>query len=241
MSARIWLGRPSIPWRLTHKSRPHNVEESRVPKKKSAASTDKRTRSSRAETETRILDAAEELFAARNPAHVTVREVAEKAGVTHALVHQYIGTKDDLLNAVIQRVAPERQRMIAEQPDLRTVLPRLLASVMRERVHSKSQIRSAMDGVEYASLQRPIETGQKLLALVDDSLGSGSCRTPQCDAMDPRIVLAGLAAMAYGWVATEDWLTPVFELQDQDPELVRETLLELASCMLEMIYPPADA
>ena len=70
-------------------------------------------RRSREETTARILDAAEELFASRNPTHVTVREVAEKAGVTHALVHQYVGTKDDLLKAVVARGAPKRLEMIA--------------------------------------------------------------------------------------------------------------------------------
>ena len=47
---------------------------------------------SRAETTERILDAAEELFASRAPGDVTVRDVAEAAGVTHALVHSYLGT-----------------------------------------------------------------------------------------------------------------------------------------------------
>jgi len=36
----------------------------------------------------RILDSAQELFAKRGPRAVTVRQVAEYAGVSHALVHK---------------------------------------------------------------------------------------------------------------------------------------------------------
>ena len=67
-----------------------------------------RTRLSREETTTAILDAAEELFSRRDPTRVTVREIAEKAGVTHPLVHQYVGSKSDILDAVIKRGAPAR-------------------------------------------------------------------------------------------------------------------------------------
>ncbi|MEI6452861.1 MAG: helix-turn-helix domain-containing protein, partial [Actinomycetes bacterium] len=40
-----------------------------------------------------ILDAAEELFHERGYGAVTVRDIAEQAGVSHALVHQYAGSK----------------------------------------------------------------------------------------------------------------------------------------------------
>ena len=48
-----------------------------------------------------ILDAATELFADRGPNAVTVRSIAERAGINHALVHRYFGTKEDLIGAVV--------------------------------------------------------------------------------------------------------------------------------------------
>ena len=50
-----------------------------------------------------ILDAAGQLFAARGYSGVTVREIAERAGVSHALVHQYVGSKADILRGVLTR------------------------------------------------------------------------------------------------------------------------------------------
>jgi AcrR family transcriptional regulator len=49
-----------------------------------------------------LLDAAIELFAARGPASVSIRDVARHAGVHHSLVHRHFGTKDDLLAEVIE-------------------------------------------------------------------------------------------------------------------------------------------
>ena len=43
-----------------------------------------------------ILDAAEELFSARGFSAVTVRDVAKRAGVSHALIHRYLGSTDDI-------------------------------------------------------------------------------------------------------------------------------------------------
>jgi AcrR family transcriptional regulator len=55
----------------------------------------------REEVMTAILGAATELLAQRSPREVTVRDVAERANVNHALVHRHFGTKDDLLRAVL--------------------------------------------------------------------------------------------------------------------------------------------
>ena len=46
-----------------------------------------------------ILAAARELFAAHGVDGVSVRQIAAKAGVNHALVHRYFGTKDEMVAA----------------------------------------------------------------------------------------------------------------------------------------------
>lgn len=195
------------------------------------------SRSKREVTRERILDAAEELYSTRNPAQVTVRQVAEKAGVTHALVHQYVGTKEDLLNAVIHRAAPRRQETIADLPDFRAVLPLLAADVFKRKVHSRTQVRSAMDGVEYTSLTEPIATGRMLVELGNRALAEGAVRLPHDDPIDVRIAMAGFVAMTYGWAAMDDWLPHLFDLQDEDPEDVRQQLIELLSCLIELVFP----
>jgi AcrR family transcriptional regulator len=51
----------------------------------------------------RILDAAERAFAARGFGGARLRDIAQEAGVHHALVHHYFNDKRGLLEQVIQR------------------------------------------------------------------------------------------------------------------------------------------
>ena len=67
-----------------------------------------------ADTKTRILDAAFRCLASSGYAALSVREIAKDAGVNHALINYYFGTKDRLVIAVLdeanrQLLARQRQ------------------------------------------------------------------------------------------------------------------------------------
>lgn len=49
-----------------------------------------------------ILLAAGELFTTRGPSQVSLREVAERAGVNYGLIHHYFGTKEALLSELMR-------------------------------------------------------------------------------------------------------------------------------------------
>ncbi|MGD8495355.1 MAG: TetR family transcriptional regulator [Gemmatimonadales bacterium] len=59
------------------------------------------------ETESRILDAAREVFLRRGTAGARMAEIAEEAGVNQALLHYYFRSKAGLAEAVFQRAARE--------------------------------------------------------------------------------------------------------------------------------------
>jgi AcrR family transcriptional regulator len=52
-----------------------------------------------------VLDAAERLFAAAGPNEVSLRAIAQEAGVNYGLVHRHFGTKDELFERLMQRYA----------------------------------------------------------------------------------------------------------------------------------------
>ena len=55
----------------------------------------------------RLLDAASRLLASRAPQDLTLRHVAQSAGVTPALAHYYFGDRDGLVETLLsERVAP---------------------------------------------------------------------------------------------------------------------------------------
>ena len=208
--------------------------------KSKPASSPSRTRQSRDETTTAILDAAEDLFSRRDPNQVTIREIAEKAGVTHPLVHQYVGSKQDILDAVITRGAPQRQELMAEHPDLREAVPLLIADIVSRRTHSRAVLRSAMDGVDYASFEDRVDTGRMLLGLANESVAQGRPRPQPSGAMDPRIVMAAMTALAYGWVGAQDWLVKIFDLEGEDPAELQRQIADICLYVAELILPPAE-
>jgi TetR/AcrR family transcriptional regulator, repressor for neighboring sulfatase len=194
-----------------------------------------RPRASREETTERILDAAQELFSARNPRDVTVREIAERAGVTHALVHQYVGTKNDLLNAVIQRVSTDRVSIVRRSDTLREAVDALAHDVLRNRMHSRALVRSAMDGVEYVSLKERIPTGGAVKALALEMRESGVQPADPPTDLDYRVVLAAITAMLFGWTATEDWLRPSYGVDDIPTEELQHQIAEIAVYLTNLV------
>lgn len=61
----------------------------------------------RAASEAALLDAAVVLYAAHGPDGVSLRDLAQSAGLTHAMVARYFGSKDGLVSAVEGRLATE--------------------------------------------------------------------------------------------------------------------------------------
>jgi AcrR family transcriptional regulator len=61
-----------------------------------------------------LIDAATQLFASRGPAQVSVREIAEAAGVNHGLVHHYFGSKEALLHEALDSLARQAAKEISE-------------------------------------------------------------------------------------------------------------------------------
>ena len=64
------------------------------------------------------MGAAEELFSAYGFSAVTVRAIAERAGVSHALVHRYVGSKAEIYRAVLKQQEESILSAAPDDPDL---------------------------------------------------------------------------------------------------------------------------
>ncbi|MBK1833930.1 TetR/AcrR family transcriptional regulator [Roseibacillus ishigakijimensis] len=71
------------------------------------------------ETQERLLDAAEELFAEKGFESVSLREITAAAGANVAAVNYHFGSKENLINAVIKRhVLPANRERMARLKEL---------------------------------------------------------------------------------------------------------------------------
>jgi len=70
-------------------------------------STKEKSTRTRVDTEEKLIAATAELLGEIGPRTVSVRAIAERAGVNHGLVHHYFGGKDALLQAAMERLVHE--------------------------------------------------------------------------------------------------------------------------------------
>jgi AcrR family transcriptional regulator len=72
-----------------------------------------------------LVAAARELFAEHGPDAVSLRDVARRAGVSHGLIHHYIGSRDDLLALVFARSTDHARADLQDAADPIEALRRL--------------------------------------------------------------------------------------------------------------------
>jgi len=164
-----------------------------------------------------ILDAAEELFSANGFEAVTVRAIAERAGVSHALVHRYLGSKGEVFRAVLER---NQGIILAAAPDN----PDLLATtslIMREgltnhRRYVRLLADSALHGLPYEQTTGRFAAVERLVELAERAVASAPPSERTGEDLDPRFVIACVTALFLGWAATESWVLPAAGLHDMD-------------------------
>jgi AcrR family transcriptional regulator len=178
-----------------------------------------------AATRRAILAAARELFAARGVDGVSVREIAAKAGVNHALVHRYFGAKNEMVAAILQAEAAALSAMGAPDAEtdeslasLRSVLEYVLTD---GRTSLLLLLRAEIDGHAPERLldgtpSRPLATLQAWLA-AHGAAAAGA---------EPRALAMVLGAAVMGLAALQPMLSAGAGLEDEDPDEVRRRCVD---------------
>ena len=192
----------------------------------------------RAATTAAILDAAEELFSLRGYGAVSVRDVAARVGVSHALVHRYVGSKADIFRTVLTR---NENAILAAAPDnpdlLRSTSLMLRQGLTQGRSHARLIVRSAMSGLPYDRTSGRFEAAERLLELAQQAAASASQDERVEKGLDPRIVVACVVSLFLGWTATESWVRPAAALQDTDDAELLDGIERVVLGILEVNVP----
>lgn len=164
-----------------------------------------------------ILDAAQELFSEHGYDAVSVRDVAARAGVSHALVHRYLGGKAELFRAVLTQRENTILAAAPDNPDLLESTSLMLRQGLEYgRSHIRLIVRSAMSGLPYDRTTGRFEATERLIELAERAAASSPPSERAAKDLDPRIVIACVVALFLGWGATESWLRPAAGLADTD-------------------------
>lgn len=169
-----------------------------------------------------VVAAAEELFAERGYAAVSIRDLAAAAGVNHGLIHRHFGSKDGVLQAVLQGMFTDvgdtaRARLELSAEDY---LVRLFPIVSARKRHWQILMRAVLDGFDFTqpgfefSITRTVVEHVAALRGVND--------------VETRILAGHAIASGLGWLLLETYLTPVLNLGDQDCDALRQRMAGLA-------------
>ena len=194
-----------------------------------------RTRGAREATTAAMLEAAEELFAAHGFTAVSVRDIAKQAGVSHALVHRYLGNKDDIYRKVLQRNEDVMLAVAAGTDDLLEAVGHMFREGRARRRYLRLVTHSALHGLPFDTTMGGFPATELLIELARRSTGEA----PPCGDVDPRVAIAAVVALYLGWVSLEPWLVPAAGLQDEDEAMLLAQLERVIGCLIAATIPGA--
>jgi AcrR family transcriptional regulator len=171
----------------------------------------------RVDAEERLIIAAGELLGEVGPNSMSVRNVAERAGVNHGLVHHYFGGKDGLLKAAMTRLVQEHAVFAKEAshgdpiptPLLLNHDPKYLRAVVRAVLDDEMQLATTeiTEGVSVPQGAMAHATKSKNISEPDVQM---------------KAMVAVAMAMEMGWAALEPFLFAVTDVVEDEQEEVRD-------------------
>jgi AcrR family transcriptional regulator len=172
-----------------------------------------------------VLDAAERLFAAAGPNDVSLRAIAQEAGVTYGLVYRHFGTKDVLLERLLARYADRWQEHLGAAPDY----ARALEDLMGPSFDTGPYLRLLAWTLLAGAPDREGESYRRHTTLDElPPLAPGAGPDAERDA---RLRTAGALAFAFGWRFFNPFIRAALHFDDEDPQAlqaaIREQLREL--------------
>lgn len=153
------------------------------------------------QTKSKILTAADALFGELGFDVTTTRDIAQRSGVNKALIHYHFGTKDDLLEAVLEgyygRLGEAMQAALARRPSLAEQVEDLLDTYADFLAENRSFTRI---------VQREVASGRHVEKIVERTLPMFQLGTAWLGSSLPRppkdLDVVNLLTTVYGMVVT---------------------------------------
>jgi AcrR family transcriptional regulator len=195
-----------------------------------------------------LLAAAHELMAEKGYPRVTVREVAERAGVQPGLVNYHFGGKTGLLRSVVGSVSEEMlgrvQRAVdaAGSTEERTralvhgIVEAITAAPYAPRLIVEQILFADADVVEefVERFARPNLTA--ILALLDDGRRDGSLRK-----VDPRFMVPSMIGSCLFFFLSSPIVHRLYDMDEISPEIAQEFAEHTATLILHGIATRPEA
>lgn len=185
----------------------------------------------RKNVEKRLIDSAAELVGSIGPNQLTIRDIADHAGVNHAQIHHYFGGKQGLLVATYKQLAFEH----VEQLERRNITPENLGEEPLGEItdnYFRAIIRAVLDGnMDLALIQvdSNLSMSQQTLNRLTKLL---NLKKPNSEA---KSAIALVMIIEFGLSSMKPYIEEVLELSDKDNEIFMKLFFEARELGLQKV------
>lgn len=196
----------------------------------------------------RLIEAATELLAYRPPSAISIRDIAEFAGVQHNLIGRYFGSKDGLVDEVSIRFLTKYAAAVAQADSAADGFRRafdyllqkpggfvLFAQLALQSSERPQQPPTAYPGLALHIAQIEAERGGAPSPPPEALSPPGGLGAPDAPGVTPREpAVAAAAALAFiaGWSVLERWVTLSSHFAGGDPAALRAQMMGILDDLL---------
>lgn len=170
-----------------------------------------------------VLGAATDLFATHTPDAVSLRQIAEQAGVQHSLIIRHFGTKDEVVRQVLVRMTEGYAASVDTAHTAPEGFKAAFEYMLREPAAIRSMVSAVIGAEEVVTEGRPFPGVARHLAQLDADGATGR---------DPRIVAVVAVTLMGGWAMLEPWARAAGGLGDVPVEQLRAEVVEILEAMV---------
>lgn len=164
-----------------------------------------------------VVEHAAELFAERGPAATSIRDVAARSGVNLGLIHRHIGSKDQLVGAVLDHLGDQMAELAADGADRAEIEARAERDI-------RVAARVILDGYPAGELKDRFPVISSVLARTIERHG---------DSERTRIAVANMVVLELGWRLFGPLVRPATGLTEIPEDRLRAAVTAAAATLLE--------
>ena len=169
-------------------------------------------RRGRKNVEKRLIDSAAYLVGSVGPNQLTIRDIADHAGVNHAQIHHYFGGKQGLLEATYKQLAFEH----IEQLERRKIGADRLGNEPLSEItdnYFKAIIRAVLDGqIDLVKVQVDSGLSQSIKTLNQLTKMSGAKKPTS----ELKAAVALVMVLEFGLAAMKPYISEILKLSQKD-------------------------
>ena len=187
--------------------------------------------SKRDDVEQKLIQAASELICDLGPNKITIRDIADHAGVNHGQIHHYFGGKKGLLEATYKQLAFEHvQKLDRRKININNLGKESVAKTDPE--YFKAIIKAvADDHLELATLE--IDEGLSIPRALIQQLKVATKKNVVTSEMKAAVAIA--CVLEYGLSMMDSYLDVVLDMNKKDKEVFMSYFLESRSAFINKL------